>query len=254
MDINSYIQHPELLDRDTLYVLRSYVALYPCHQAARLLMLQNLYVLHDPTFDEELRQAAFFMTDRSVLYNLVEARYHNLTPEVSKAVPSGADLTDTLIDSFLDTVPKEEKPKRKPTPADATVDYVAYMLAKMDEEAKTLAREEAEERVEAENATTNIIDDFLENGGGRITISKERVQETDAPHNAVTLENDKDELEEGYYTETLAKIYIKQGNYLKALEIIKQLNLNNSKKSSYFVDQMRFLEKIISVKERKHIQ
>ena len=31
----------------------------------------------------------------------------------------------------------------------------------------------------------------------------------------------------------------------KALEIIKQLNLNNSKKNAYFADQIRFLEKLI---------
>ena len=50
------IQHPERLDRDTLYELRSMLALYPYYQNVRLLMLQNLYLLHDPTFDEELRQ------------------------------------------------------------------------------------------------------------------------------------------------------------------------------------------------------
>ena len=48
------IQHPERLDRDTLYELRSMLALYPYYQNVRLLMLQNLYLLHDPTFDEEL--------------------------------------------------------------------------------------------------------------------------------------------------------------------------------------------------------
>ena len=50
------IKHPERLDRDTLYELRSLLALYPYYQTVRLLMLQNLYLLHDPTFDEELRR------------------------------------------------------------------------------------------------------------------------------------------------------------------------------------------------------
>ena len=58
MDIAELIKHPEQLDRDTLYELRSMLALYPYFQTARLLMLQNLYLLHDPTFDEELRRAA----------------------------------------------------------------------------------------------------------------------------------------------------------------------------------------------------
>ena len=51
--------------------------------------------------------------------------------------------------------------------------------------------------------------------------------------------------DEGFFTETLARIYIKQGQYSKALEIIKRLNLNFPKKNVYFADQIRFLEKLI---------
>ena len=57
-----------------------------------------------------------------------------------------------------------------------------------------------------------------------------------------TEQNDGDE---GVFTETLARIYIKQGQYSKALEIIKRLNLKYPKKNVYFADQIRFLEKLI---------
>ena len=50
---------------------------------------------------------------------------------------------------------------------------------------------------------------------------------------------------ESYFTETLARIYNKQGRYEKALEIIQRLNLNYPKKNAYFADQIRFLEKLI---------
>ena len=43
------------MDRDTLYQLRSLLAMYPYYQTARLLMLKNLFLLHDQSFDEELR-------------------------------------------------------------------------------------------------------------------------------------------------------------------------------------------------------
>ncbi len=52
MDLINLIRHPELMDRETLYDLRSLIAQYPYYQTARLLMLKNLYILHDPTFDE----------------------------------------------------------------------------------------------------------------------------------------------------------------------------------------------------------
>ena len=50
---------------------------------------------------------------------------------------------------------------------------------------------------------------------------------------------------EAYFTETLARIYIKQGKYDKAIEIIRRLSLNYPKKSRYFADQIRFLGKLI---------
>lgn len=50
--------------------------------------------------------------------------------------------------------------------------------------------------------------------------------------------------------EALAKIMVKNGNYRKALEIITDLNLKNPKKSVYFADQMRFLQKLILMQER----
>lgn len=55
----------------------------------------------------------------------------------------------------------------------------------------------------------------------------------------------------GYFTETLARIYIKQGRYSKALEIIKRLNLVYPKKNRYFADQIRFLEKLIINNNKK---
>ena len=48
-----------------------------------------------------------------------------------------------------------------------------------------------------------------------------------------------------FFTENLAKIYIKQLRYEKALQIIKKLSLKYPEKNIYFADQIRFLEKLI---------
>ncbi len=52
--------------------------------------------------------------------------------------------------------------------------------------------------------------------------------------------------EKGVSDEQLMKTYIQQQRYHEAIEILERLkNLNNSKKSVYFADQIRFLRKII---------
>ena len=168
--IAELIKHPEQLDRDTLYELRSILALYPYYQTARLLMLQNLFLLHDPSFDEELRRAAIYITDRRVLFDMIEAAHYRHPSQVSSpnhASPvSSPSRTISLIDNFLDSIPKEEAPadkKRKPTPADAAVDYVAYLL---DTEGEDAPEEVPEMRGQ------NLIDSFINSDKRKFVLSE----------------------------------------------------------------------------------
>ena len=78
MDLVRLIQHPELMNKETLYELRSLVALYPYYQTARLLMLQNMYLMHDSAFDDELHRAALYVSDRSLLFELVEGAHYKI--------------------------------------------------------------------------------------------------------------------------------------------------------------------------------
>ena len=150
--------------------------------------------------------------------------------------------TLTLIDSFLDSIPKEDAdqpegnklPRRKPTPADAAVDYVAYLL---ESESEDDTAEEVPQLI-----GQDLIDSFINNDKGKIVLNEtpEFTPAIEEPH-----EEEEKESEEGYFTETLARIYIKQGRYSKALEIIRRLSLQYPKKNAYFADQIRFLEKLI---------
>jgi hypothetical protein len=250
MDILELIHHPELMDRDTLYELRSQVALYPYHQTMRLLMLQNLYLLHDPTFDEELRRAAVYISDRRVLFNMVEAAHYQhpssqaaqdaqnaSNPQATSNPQDASSRTISLIDTFLDTIPQEEpKPrKRRPTPADAAIDYVAYLLdtgGDSPEEAETVPEMRGQQ----------LIDSFINSDKGKFSLKDVPLPADEPPVEVVEPEEG---AEEEYFTETLARIYIKQGRYSKALEIIKRLSLQVPKKNAYFADQIRFIEKVI---------
>lgn len=244
--LKELINHPELMNRDTLYELRSILALYPYFQTARLLMLQNLYLLHDPTFDEELRRAAIYITDRKVIFQMVEAAHYQLqtSPKSRQTAVLTPDESRTmsLIDTFLDSIPEdsEEKPvqHRQPTPADAAVDYVSYLLA--CEDAEEVPQEETPQM-----KGQTLIDHFLQEEKGRILLN-ELPQETTTAESAGKLsEETEEEIGEEYFTETLARIYIKQGRYQKALDIIDRLSKQLPKKNAYFEDQKRFLEKLI---------
>ena len=94
----------------------------------------------------------------------------------------------------------------------------------------------------------NLIDNFINKEGGNFDLKEVPEFLPQLEENEKSDENGGDE---GYFTETLARIYIKQGRYSKALEIIKRLTLNYPKKNAYFADQIRFLEKLIINNNKK---
>ena len=148
-----------------------------------------------------------------------------------------------MRDNFLQSSPKEdeeekepEKKRRAPTPADAAIDYVSYLMqTESDEEKESAARTPLMKG-------QNLIDNFIENDKGKIQLKE--IPEY-LPQHIDNDNNGEKDGDESFFTETLAKIYIKQGRYSKALEIIQRLSLNYPKKNAYFADQIRFLEKLI---------
>lgn len=262
------------MNRETLYELRRITAEHPYYQTARLLLLKNLYLLHDSTFDEELRRSAIYITDRRVLFNLVEAAHYRLKrkspqsftnkPDRRAAVAQEDDSrTVSLIDTFLSTIPEEDELKkekkeehRKPTAVDATTDYVAYLLSTDFEELdngndNVNVNQTSQESDDKEDVpvpinvpvskTDDLIDAFI-NSEGKITLQEELEYTPEQEE-----EGDGDEMtSDEYLTETLAGIYIKQKRYKKALDIMEKVNEKANSNNKYYEDQKRFLELIIA--------
>lgn len=231
MVLGTLINHPELLNRETLYELRSIVARYPYFQAARLMMLNNLYLLHDQDFGAELRRSVLYITDRRVLCRLIDGYTDRVATEDFEAteVPT-VDRTLSLIDAFLETLPVESSGTLPVS--DTMGDYASRFLMVED----SMAPLES-----TESSNDGSVDRALE-----LIAHKESSKATPLSN---TLEAeaivDDESLDESYFTETLAKIYIKQHKYSRALEIIRSLYLQFPEKNAYFADQIRFLEKLI---------
>jgi len=230
-NLSTYISHPEKLNRDTLYELRLIVGKHPYFDVARLLMLKNLYLLHDIEFGKEMRKAAIYLKSRWPIFELMAG--YGTAPAIDEApadIP--VDRTMALIDAFLETIPTETLSLE--AEGAAAVDYVSAYL-KVDT---------ANENI-PELRGQSLIDNFLAGENERISL------DLNAPTADIESESEKHAIPEetgietSFFTETLANIYIKQGKYSKALEIIKRLYLEFPNKNRYFADQIRFLEIII---------
>lgn len=239
MVTETLIKHPENLNRQTLYDLRKITAEYPYYQPARILLLKNLFLLHDPTFDDELRRAAIFLTDRKVLFNLVEAAHYGVKEKHKGTSSESAEATEgrtaSLIDKFLHNIPddnEESAQSRKPTAIDAKDDYMSYLLS-IDAETQ-----------KEDSPSLDIIDEFLNNAGGKITL-KENPEYTPEVKMVKDGAEDDGDPEEEVLTENMANIYVKQGRYEKALKVMQAVHKKSKKKNPYYKDQERFLQKLI---------
>ena len=264
VNLQQWIQHPETLNRDTLYELRNQLARYPYFQSLRLLYLKNLYILHDINFGAELRKAVLYIADRRKLFHLIEGERFAVESqkkglplsEVLKDEPT-VDRTLALIDAFLSTAPEEVTSQ---TSFDYSMDYTAYLLEEtpvVDEPAEAMPKLKGHE----------LIDNFIEKSETDPVVYLKPLKEEEKAKAASSAEtnetgrtdettetNTVEEEDDSCFTETLAKIYVKQQRYSKALEIIKKLSLKYPKKNAYFADQIRFLEKLIINANSKYLK
>ena len=97
--------------------------------------------------------------------------------------------------------------------------------------------------------TEQLLDTFLQSDYKRPSFSpvQDDAQESELVNEA---DEDTEPLDDTYFTETLARIYLKQRRYDKALEIIRSLYLNFPNKSIYFADQIRYLEKLVRINQK----
>ena len=215
----------------TLSNLSKLIEKFPYFQTAHLLHTLNLQHLQDSHFLIDLRKTAVYVPDRKQLFFLTKDSF--FIPEKIEALDKETNQFDSsfkVIDSFLSKNDKINNNEQELLSVPS--DYISYFISD---------NEEKEEAPPLQYQET--IDKFLE----KDAMSLLRIKPDKVDNKGIESADSYSELinDDGFFSETLAKIYIKQKKYSKALEIINKLNLIYPGKNRYFADQIRFLEKLI---------
>lgn len=238
MDITQLIDKQDKLNSMTLRELRNLTDRYPFYHSARLLYIANLYELHDPTLSDQLTKASLLVPDRTVLFNMIEGQNYQLEKNKSTEVETENDdnRTISLIDDFLSNIKEdadqdENKPHSVPTIADLTNDYAAFLQMQDD----------MNPGEQDNSGQQDIIDSFINANQG-----KQRFELNDNQDEPIGPQQKNEEEFEDVFNENIVNIYIKQGRYQQALEILKSICLNNPEKSANFASQMRLLQIVVN--------
>ena len=242
------------VDREDIVDLRNLTDQYPYFQAAIFSYLDSLFRYDNSVFKTELSRLSIFVNDRKALFYYIWRDEYAMFFKRTGKEKLQEDKTNILLNAFFEshgTADSNTFEYDILNTSLASTDYFSYLKSTSEE-------------VKGEGDGTacfkhqGIIDSYIEKsekeGGIKIAFEKEDEQLPDTRLSSSLIEKEEELTDEMFFTETLAKIYVKQKKYEKAYKIIKHLSLNYPKKNVYFADQLSFLEKLIinsKYKEKK---
>ncbi|MGE4287479.1 MAG: hypothetical protein AB7E36_02230 [Salinivirgaceae bacterium] len=264
----TYLAHPELLDDRSLSDLQAVVEEYPYFQSARMLLLKNLNNQGTISYERELRTNAVWITNRSRLFYLLDKRVLlPINEEVEVHQPATynesatidftelSELTD--FDSLSpsnkkqDTYDKNDELELLIMSGAAQAGTFFDVGDQVDlEDFKNIFKRKKANKPESEkqgdtakpeqNRRSALIDSFILEQPKIIPKPENKIaEESPTPESEPQLNPD-------MITDTLAKIYIKQGFYDKAIHAYEKLSLKYPEKNSYFAGQIQKIKQIIN--------
>jgi hypothetical protein len=275
-----YLENPDKLDSASIPVMEEIIREYPFCQPAQLLYLKDLQNDENIRFNRQLKIAAAYASDRRVLFDVL---YAPASPERETAKPAPEPEKAVLARQVEEILPIEdpdlllfdfpvyngdglpEMPARmrvpdmiiiEPGTGDDAMEPDDRDLLKEFLDADPLSRRKAarppvvsmgsgpaEPVLDLRNPrkmpANELIDRFIGNPETKI-VRPDLAQASDKDVSANSLKED-----DGFLTETLARIYVQQGYFLKAIQAYEKLSLKIPEKSIYFASQIEMVRQLI---------
>lgn len=211
----SYIKNPSLLNEQTLHELSEVIERYPYFQAAHMLYLKNLSLLHDDRYQSTLTTTSLYAPDRKTLFNLIHDKEQKTTETANE---------------FLNTIVEE---KAENTASEVTVKTIAptqeikteeNKIETIDEEIKKVPFEKVEQQKEIKADT--IKEAAIKEKNVEITnqpIETTEQKKTIAPPTASTFEIPQEPIISKEQTHSLADQILQRINEIKKKNEAKEI-------------------------------
>ncbi|MEZ4859615.1 MAG: hypothetical protein R2781_12510 [Flavobacteriaceae bacterium] len=255
---------------------------YPYFQSARALQLKGLKNENSFLYNDALKKTAAYTTDRDVLFDYITSEEF-IQNEISEHILQHSEALremDVISENISEQINLEinKQLKAEIQKAEAILDPTLF-------ERKVWNQQEAEkilkinEPLSFTKTETHSFTEWLKltkatpiDRNPEETLSKDTkntsverkfelierfIQEKKMPleriKNTLEIASEKNtnlaepytKASESLMTETLAKVYLQQKNYTKAIQAYKILILKNPEKSGFFADQIRAIQKLI---------
>jgi len=254
---------------------------YPYFQAARAIYLKGLYNQNSFKYNLALKKTAAFTLDRSVLFDFISSadfsqdkvalqikkqednlrniivfepqevfgkKVISINDAIKMKITESVQVLDPDLFERPRTKPSEEIKVSEENPSKEIPDMgsplnfnsaEAHSFSEWLSLTKTnpidRISEDSKKIIDSKMRKSELIDDFISKSP-KLKPNKLSTTTNIAPERSLP--------PEGLMTETLARVYLEQKNYKKALQAYKILILKYPEKSGFFADQIRALKKL----------
>ncbi len=272
IELHTLLHHPEKIDPEKTVQLEEIAREFPYFQSIKVLVLKGLYTQKSFRYNSELKKTAAYTTDRDVLFDFIVSDQFVGYKPLDLAIPQQQDILETkanptiasesakttpLVASLLKTIIQTEAEDHElstsisPAPDTNIVEELEekleigkplsfgsdekYSFQEWLQLAKTgpIAREEtSKEQINdpEKQKKQELINKFIESNPKIVAVKNSVI----TPANIEVSNQDNSYI----MTETLAKIYLEQKKYQKAIQAYEILILKYPEKSSFFADQI----------------
>ena len=256
-DLTYLLNKPETINEKQTIALENVVLQFPYFQAARALHLKGLYNQESFRYNYELKKTAAYTTDRTILFefitsdnftaiqqekideiqrSLLDIEVHHIEEVI--VLPEIKTITPKEETNEIEPISEEKLEIGKPLPFTPSerhsfqewLQLTKFSPIEREIEEKTTSNDPEKQK------KLDIIDKFIE-ANPKIAPVKET---TKAPANISKSIEEPTHL----MTETLAKVYLEQKKYTKAIQAYEILILKYPEKSSFFADRINEIKNL----------
>jgi hypothetical protein len=251
---HGYVRNPCSINAGSVSDIKEVLKLFPWFQSAHMLLLRGLKSADDVRFEMHLKESAAHIADRERLYYLISSAISTGSQAEADVITSVNTALHEMPETEMKIAPEHERTVEKlreeieqrlrelddtllviEGPSDVTVsdDFPVTVTPGSTEKLLEIETDDNGDKQE------DLIDRFIRLNP-RIEVSRDSV-----PTPAEDLSEKHPPAGGGFISETLARIYVDQGYYSRAIDIYEKLCLKYPEKSSYFADQINKIEDLI---------
>ena len=228
------ISHPEILKDFQVAELKNITKKYPYFQSARALYLKGLKNNDSYRYNNELKITAAYTTDRSVLFDFITSIHFEKKSDIHKQIIEKISKHKTT--DYQEIKPVEEKiiDIGSPIKFDKNETHSFNEWLQLSSH-KPINRGKVEKVKIKKDSKDFLINRFIENNPKIGSLKKDETIDVVIPKNKA---------DKSLMTETLAKVYLEQKKFSKAIKAYEILSLKYPEKSGFFADQIKGIKKL----------